>query len=329
MTRMPVARPISTCAAIFAAGFLIAAEAAAQTQGTFDRTLNVSGRAAVNVRSGAGEIRVRTGASSSVRVVGRIEANHSWLSGSDVGRRIKAIEANPPIEQQGATITIGRFADEDLQRDLSISYDVTVPAEAWVNAKTGSGSIDVGDVKGNVAANSGSGSIVIGRIGGAVTASAGSGDIEVAGGASLEASTGSGSIAASGVAGTVSAKSGSGSVRVSLTGKGNVDASAASGDVTVTGVDGAARVSSASGSVSVTGRPSGAWTIHSASGSVRLSLPADAGFDLDARSNSGGVETTHPVTMTGSLEKHTVRGKVRGGGPLVEVNTASGSITIR
>jgi DUF4097 and DUF4098 domain-containing protein YvlB len=114
-----------------------------------------------------------------------------------------------------------------------------------------------------------------------------------------------------------------------MTGKGDVDASAASGAVTVAGVDGAARVSSASGSVSVTGRPSGAWSIHSASGSVRLSLPADAAFDLDARSNSGGVDTSHPVTMTGSIEKHTVRGTVRGGGPLVEVTSASGEITIR
>jgi DUF4097 and DUF4098 domain-containing protein YvlB len=320
---------MTACVAVLAAGFLVAAEAAAQTQGAFDRTLNVSGTAAVNVRSGAGEIRVRSGASASVRVVGRIEANHSWLSGSDAGRRIKAIEANPPIEQQGNTITIGRFADEDLQRDLSISYDVTVPVQTALTAKTGSGSIDIGDLQGAVDASSGSGSITIGRVGGPVTASAGSGGIEVAGAGGLKAHTGSGSIVATGVAGTVSAKSGSGSVRVSMAGKGDVEASAASGAVTVAGVDGAARVSSASGSVSVTGRPAGAWSIHSASGSVRLSLPADAAFDLDARSNSGGVDTSHPVTMTGSIEKHTVRGKVRGGGPLVEVTSASGGITIR
>lgn len=328
MKRTLCARTIGI-AAVFAAATLLVPSADAQTTGSFDRSLNVSGGAAITVRSGAGQIRVRTGAAGAVRVVGRIEANHSWLGGGDVGRRIKAIEANPPIEQQGATITIGRFADQDLQRDLSISYDVTVPADASITARTGSGSIDVGDVSGPVAANSGSGSIVIGRIGGAVTASAGSGSIDVAGAASVEANTGSGSIVARGVAGTTKAKSGSGSVTLSLTGKGDVEASAASGAVNVTGVDGAARISSASGSVTVTGRPSGAWSIHSASGRVRLSLPADAAFDLDARSNSGGVDTSHPVTMTGSIEKHTVRGKVRGGGPLVDVRSSSGSVTIR
>jgi DUF4097 and DUF4098 domain-containing protein YvlB len=315
--------------ALCAAAVLCASSARAQTTGSFDRTLKVSGAAAVNVRSGAGQIRVRTGAAGTVHVVGRIEADMSWLGGGDAGRRIKEIEAHPPIEQQGDTITIGRFADDSLQRNLSISYDVTVPAEASVNAKTGSGSIDVGDVKGTVAANSGSGSIVVGRIGGAVTASAGSGSIDVAGAASLEANTGSGSIMARGVAGTTKARSGSGSVTLSLSGKADVEASAASGDVTVTGVDGSARISSASGAVSVTGRPSGAWSIHSASGSVKIALPSDAAFNLDARSNSGGVETSHPVTMTGSIERHTVRGTVRGGGPLVEVNTSSGSITIR
>jgi hypothetical protein len=62
---------------------------------------------------------------------------------------------------------------------------------------------------------------------------------------------------------------------------------------------------------------------------VTLGLPADASFDLDAHAGSGGIESAHPVTVVGSLEKRTMRGKVRGGGPLVEVRTSSGSIRIR
>ena len=65
------------------------------------------------------------------------------------------------------------------------------------------------------------------------------------------------------------------------------------------------------------------------SGSIRVSLPSDAAFDLKAKSNSGGIEIDHPLTVEGKISKRQVSGQVRGGGPLLEVDTGSGGITIR
>lgn len=317
-------------AVVLAGGVVLAGASPASAQsreGAFDRTLGVTGPVDLEVRSGSGSIRIVPGAGDTVRVTGRIRAGWSWFSGN-ASDRIREIERHPPIEQSGNVIRIGGEGDERLFRNISIAYDVIVPARTTVEARTGSGSVDVGDLEGAVEAHSGSGSIVIGRVAGAVVARTGSGGIDVRGAESLEAHAGSGSIKAAGIGGAVRAHSGSGGVRVDHVGRGDLDVSSSSGSVTVTGVDGAARVSSSSGGVTVEGRPAGPWAIHSSSGSVVLRLPADAAFDLDARASSGGIDLSHPVTVSGRVDRRHVQGKVRGGGSLVEVHTSSGGIRI-
>ena len=306
--------------------------AAAQgPEGAFERTLSVTGAVALEVQSGSGSIRVEPGSAGSVRVSARLKAGTSWLAGGDVEKRIRQIEQNPPIEQQGNTIRVGRFADDDLARNISISYEVTVPADTALEAHTGSGSIMVGAIKGPAEVKSGSGSVTVGRVGGSVQASTGSGSIKVEGAASLEASTGSGSISAAAVAGPTKASSGSGSITITQAGKGDVSVSAASGSIRITGVDGAARVNSSSGGITMDGRPAGPWSVHTSSGGISITVPPDAAFDLDARTNSGSIDSAHPVTMevTGRIDKRRIQGKVRGGGPLIEASCSSGSIRIR
>ncbi len=313
MNTRSLARRICLVAAPLAAAVLLSAPPAdAQArEGSFERTLKVTGAVDLSVHAGSGHIRVQPGAPGAVRISARLQAGHGWFATGDVEARMRKIEQNPPIEQQGNTIRIGHFADQELARDISISYDVTVPADAKVYARSGSGSIVVGAVKG------------------AVDASNGSGGIEVDGAASLEAHTGSGSIRATAIAGPLSAHSGSGGITVSQAGPGEVSVSAGSGTVRVTGVNGPARISTGSGGIDVEGRPAGPWSVNASSGSVTVALPQDAAFDVDARSSSGSVSSAHPVTMVGSIERHRLAGKVRGGGPVVRVSTSSGSIRIR
>ena len=324
--------PLLTAAAAFAASLAFVMPASAQTpEGSFERTLTVSGPVDLDLASGSGSIRVEPGMAGSVRVAARLKAGNSWLAGSDVEKRIRQIEQNPPIEQQGNVIRIGHFADSNLARNISISYEVTVPAATKLAASTGSGSISVGAINGPAAVKSGSGSVTVGRVGGRVEASTGSGSIRVDGAASLEAGTGSGSIHAAAVAGPTKASSGSGSITIEQAGKGDVTVSAASGSITLTGVDGAARVSSSSGSIRIDGRPAGPWALHTSSGGITITVPPDAAFDLDARTNSGTIDSAHPVTMevTGKFDKRHVQGKVRGGGPHIEASSSSGSIRIK
>ncbi len=329
MTFTTPARHLTCSGAALAAVLLaiVPCAAARTAEGSFERVLKVTGPVELAIRSGSGRIQVSPGPDGTVRISARLRANRSWFSG-DAGERIREIEKNPPIEQSGNVIRIGELADRHVLRNISISYQVTVPARTSLKARTGSGGIDIGDLQGSVDADAGSGGIAVGRVAGPVAASTGSGGIEVAGAAGLTARSGSGSIRAAAVGGSTRARSGSGGVRIGQAGKGDVEVSSSSGEVVVTGVDGAARVSASSGGIVVEGRPSGPWDVHASSGGITLRLPPDAAFELDARVSSGRIDSAHPITVQGPVDRRRLQGKVRGGGPLVAVRSSSGGIRI-
>ncbi len=300
-------------------------------QGTFERTLTVTAQADLDVTTGSGDVTVRTGPAGSVRIVGHIRASNSWLgTGRSAADKVKALEAKPPIERTGSAIRIGRIEDRDLQQNVSISYEITAPSQCKLRSHTGSGDQNIGDISGPVEIGSGSGNLVVASIGGRVDATTGSGDITVGtvrGG--FGAKTGSGNIRAKDVAGEIAVSAASGDIEVAQSAAGDVRASTGSGNVTLRGVQGSLRVNSGSGDAFVQGTPTGEWQLSSASGEITLEVPQTAGFDLDVQSSSGTIDSKHPVTMTGTIDRHRLTGKVRGGGPLITLHTSSGDIRIR
>lgn len=300
-------------------------------EGTFDRSLTVSGPLELEVSSGSGNIYVRTGPAGTVQVHGRVRASGGpWatLNGSSAEDRIREIERNPPIVQDGNRIEIGPKRWNDGWNGISISYEITVPANARVQARSGSGDLEVADVAGPVEVSTGSGDITLGRITDDVTARTGSGDIELEGAASARTSTGSGNVIAQAVRGDIDARSGSGDIILSQAGKGSVEVSTGSGNIELTGATGPLHVRASSGDIRLEGGPTSDWDVSASSGSVRLRLPDKAGVDLDLRSSSGRIESSVPITIRGSQSRRELRGQVRGGGPLVHVNTSSGGIIV-
>ena len=317
---------------VLTAGMLAPQSAHAQrAEGSFQRTLTVSGSADVDVVSGSGSIEVRQGAAGRVEVRGRINANDSWgwqRSRLSAEERVRRIEANPPVEQKGNAVRIGHIAEEELRDAVSISYVVTVPPGATLRTNTGSGSQEI-DVDGSVEAHSGSGSLRIRRAGG-LRASTGSGGVtaeSIAG--AFHASTGSGSIRVTSAAGPITAKTGSGGIEITQTGRGDVAVSSSSGTVRVRGVRGGLDASTSSGGLHIEGEMAADWRLSASSGHVTVDLPREQRFDLDASSTSGSVDVDFPVTVTGRVERKSIRGPVGGGGPLLRVRTSSGGISIR
>jgi DUF4097 and DUF4098 domain-containing protein YvlB len=299
-------------------------------EGQFDKTLKVSGAVNLTVDTGSGTISVRPGDGSSVHVVGRIRVHEGWgISDASAKDKVRKLEANPPIVQDGNTIRIGEIHDEELRRNVSISYEVVTPAETQLHSSTGSGSQMVEGVRGPVEATTGSGSINVSKIGNEVRAGTGSGTItleDIKG--SVRATTGSGGIRATGIAGGLSGHTGSGTVEYEQTAPGDVDIETGSGGIELRGVHGSVHARCGSGHINVDGTPTGDWRLHTGSGGVTLRLPADAGFELDASTGSGSVSTTHELTVSGVLNRHELRGKAHGGGPVIYASTSSGSIRV-
>jgi len=278
------------CALFLVLVGICALQAHADT-GSFDRTLQVSGAVDLDVTTGSGNITVRTGASGSVHVVAKIRAHDSW-TGISAAEKIRRLEANPPIEQQGNTIRIGYIEDRELRNNISIDYDLTVPAQTKLGSHTGSGNQSVKGLQLPVTANTGSGNVTVEDSSGDVNASSGSGDLKI------------------------------NSV------KGDLKGQTGSGNVEMRGIKGGVRVHTGSGDVRVEGEPTGDWRVGTGSGSIAVKVPSGLPFNLDAKTSSGELTIHHPLTVEGTVSRNHLQGKVGNGGVVLDLHTGSGNIEV-
>lgn len=74
--------------------------------------------------------------------------------------------------------------------------------------------------------------------------------------------------------------------------------------------------------------PTSPMALETVNGSVALSLPSDAGAELDARSVNGDFRSELPITFESSLGSREFRGKIGGGGGKVRLRTVNGGIRV-
>lgn len=279
MNRLPSGRRRAMellMAALAAAPALLASQAtqAANSKGTFQRTLEVAGPVELDVQTEAGNISVRMVAGSSVRVSGEVRVKTGLLQSDPVSeRKLQRIISHPPIERHGNSITIGRLRDSDLRRDTFISYEIEAPLDTRLRSKTGLGDLRV-----------------------------------------------------EGLHGTVNAETDAGKVTISAI-TGDVRANTGLGDVTIRDVTGTLRADSAAGTVSADGEPRGIWRLTTVLGDVRVHLLGQSGIDLHAETGLGDISCAFSLPVQGTVS-HELRGKLRGGGHVVELKSGAGSIRI-
>lgn len=284
--------------------------AASTPQGTFEKTFQVNGPVDLEVQSRSGDIIVRGGPPGAVTVRGKIFVGDHWLFG---GRHadVSDIEQHPPIRQDGNSIHI----DYLNTRDVSVDYEIIVPADTTIRTHSGSGDQTIEGTQGNVEIQSGSGDLKLSRLTGQIRLQTGSGDVR-----------------AHEISGPVRGGAGSGDIELEETGSGDIDLHTGSGNITARGIQGAFRGDAGSGDITAEGKQTGTWEIHTGSGNVHVRLPADAAFDANVSTSSGTLDVGMPITMTvqGRVQetRKQIEGKVRGGGPLLTVRTGSGDIHI-
>lgn len=284
--------------------------AGASVRGSFQRSFQVTGAVDLEVLTHSGDIKVHSGPAGTVSISGKIFVGDQWFSG---GRQaeVTELEKNPPIRQTGNSIRID-YVDV---RNISIDYDITVPADTRLRTHSGSGDQTIEDLRSNLELESGSGDMRLKNL---------NGDLHV--------HTGSGNIDAQDVTGAFNAEAGSGDIRLNAKGSGDVRVHTGSGNIDLRDVQGTVRTEAGSGDITIDGTQTGIWDVRTGSGNVRLRLPSEAAFDLGASTGSGTVTVDHPVTMTvqGNVQRaqRSISGKVRGGGPMLTVHTGSGDVQI-
>src|SRR5258708_10038154 len=264
---------------------------AQRTDGSFDRALNVTGFVDLDLATDAGGIHVIPGPPGTVRIRGILKAGDNSFSRGDVESRIRELERHPPIEQTGNSIRVA-VRSRSLLRGISMRLEVEAPRDSRLRARADSGGIDVRGIKGPVECHTDSGGIHASEIDGEVRATADSGGIHVRRvNGPVYARADSGGIEAMEIAGSVDAQVDSGGVRVSQT------------------------------------TPALIKT-RTDSGGADITLARAGGYDIRAHAGSGHI-TAPDVAVSGTISRHDVNGKLRGGGPLVDVRADSGHIGIR
>ena len=275
----------------FAAVILATGVVFADEQGSFEKTLTVNGPVDLDVVTDSGGITVMPGPAGSVRIHATLKAQHGWFDFNDAEAHIRELERNPPVEQNGNRLRIGYVHGRDLLRGVSMRLEIYTPAETQLRARADSGGIHVRGIRGPADCHTDSGGIEVRDVGSEVRASADSGGIHLGNiGGAVTARVDSGGIEAIDVAGGIDAQADSGSIRLAQTKPAPIRARADSGGITIR-------------------------------------LAPGAGYDVNAGADSGNISVPE-MTVRSEFSRHHVDGKVRGGGPPVNVHVDSGGIRI-
>jgi len=271
--------------AALAAALALATLPSLAAEATFTRTLTVSGAIELTVSTGAGSIHLSQGPAGRIQIFGRV---HSFWGGDP--SMVQQIADHPPIEQTGGIVRIGQ--DRGSLHNIAIDYEIQAPANAFLDATTGAGSLTDDGV-----------------------------------GQNARLHTGSGSIHVNGLSGSFSLETGSGSIFASQSGEGDVRAHTGSGAIDLHNIHGGLRADSGAGSIHVAGTPDAPWHLQTGAGSIEF-WSGGASLDIDAETGFGSIRCDRSISTDQSGRRHHLEGKLGGGGPMVRLETGAGSIHI-
>ena len=157
-------------------------------------------------------------------------------------------------------------------------------------------------------------------------------DIKVPRNTNLNLKTSNGRVDVKAIDGAVVGRSSNGRVEFAdITG--SAEAHTSNGSISCVNVNGAAIADTSNGSVTVerseTLGADDTITCETSNGSIRLQLPETSVFDIRARTSNGRIRSDFTVdTSDGKDTKRSLEGFVGNGGPMIDLKTSNGSISI-
>ena len=156
-------------------------------------------------------------------------------------------------------------------------------------------------------------------------------DVQVPQETALDLHSGDGHIKVDGISAPAKIDTGDGHIEVRNF-NGTMRAHTGDGHMTIAGVFSDVDLRTGDGHVDFTAFPGSRmnsnWLIHTSDGRVNVRLPQDFAAELYAHTGDGHISLDFPVTVSGSIERSRIRGKINGGGPLLEIATGDGGIHI-
>ena len=198
---------------LVAAAFLFlgaSVSALAAQDATFERTLNFTGQATLDVYTTSGHVHLTRGTDSQIHVVAAVKS----VGKATKENRAHDVSVHPPIDQTGNIIQIG--AHSESLRGLVIDYEIQAPANTRLSVVSGEGDVKDDGVGESVRLFTVAGAIHATGLHGNFVLNAGTGDIyaDQVGTGDVRAATGKGTIELRNVSGGLTAESGGGDIKV-------------------------------------------------------------------------------------------------------------------
>lgn len=201
---------------------------------------------------------------------------------------------------------------------------------------TGGGRITLKTARGEAVLETYGGDIVVGEVGRGVRAQTAAGNIRVRlAGGPVTAITGGGEVAIEKAGGTVTVRNLAGPVQLGAA-QGGFECQSASGGIRLSSVTGPMRVSTSLGSIvaDLTGAHLGDSFLATTGGDITVVIPSNQGVTIRAENRMADTLRrivsdfpAIPVTRVGS--RVVAQGSVNGGGPLLRISGAGGTIFIK
>lgn len=289
----------------------LVANASAQREERFSRTLDVGANGELELGNISGEIRVEATSGSQI-VIDAVKRAHGSSRVSDVEIEVSQMSNRVRVETRHRQGRHGRDGG------VSVDYQVRVPKGTEVTIESVSGDITLSGVGGETTVKSVSGNVDVSDAGSLSRAESVSGDVRIRGARSTR---------------SMDISSVSGDVEGANVEANELNISSVSGDVELD--DAAcdrASFESVSGDIRYAGRISrgGRYEFQSHSGNVVVTIGEDVGFQLEASTFSGDIESEFPITTrSGGRKRRDLEGVVGDGSAVIEATTFSGNVEIR
>lgn len=217
--------------------------------------------------------------------------------------------------------------------ELQVRFVISIPRKFDVNLKTAGGHIDVEGLAGTLQAATSGGHLNFKQIEGPITARTSGGHIKIAGSkGKVEISTSGGHLDLSAVEGDVTAKTSGGAIHADrITGRCVLKTSG--GSIEVSALKGSVEAATSGGGIEaeLIDQPAGDCSFKTSGGGITVTLGEKVAVDVDLHTSAGRLSTDFPVTTVfqGDKDKHELRGKINGGGPLITAHTSAGGVRLR
>jgi hypothetical protein len=218
------------------------------------------------------------------------------------------------VEQNGPRIRIRSIPGQFPGAAPKVSYQIDVPFRTEVNATIlGAGNLTVIGITGPAALTTVEGNI----------------DVAYVPRYRVEARTGKGKISCVRIREEVYAETGSGNIVLMEDGPSRAVVKSGLGSIEAAGARGSLFASTDKGDVHVKAVLYDTWQLTSGAGNIRIEMPPNTKFNLDADATSGSISVERDDMQKPASEIHELHQLVNGGGSRVSVHSSAGSIFIQ